>query len=494
MKKWKNSRPIYVTGPQQQLLNSVALEKVFLAGRGSGKTAEGGLEVYMNQYHLPRSKGFICGLTYQQILNNFLPPMIELWEMLGLHEDVHFVVGKTPPKDFARPYNRPKKYDNVITFYNGTCVVPISMDRKDLARGGSYDWGIFDEAVLINKERHDKEIIPMMRGNEKRYNHHRHKSLVYLSSQSWLPSGNWVPAMRHQMDLENNPRGVHYVESTAADNAAVGGQAYIERMRAKLPVVTFNVEILNQLVEQVPDCFYESFSEGNLYSDSYGYDFNDQYLLRSLVRNADYDPKAMLAFSFDFGGSICCATVHQADNKAERTINALYRKRDLATPQDKSLISLLVEDLIQEYKGHGNLIEIWGDRNGNNRQANSAITIYEEIMNMLRAAGLHPVLKVQPGLLDPAHITRHYVANRLLSGLEKSAPQVLINQNRCKPLIISLQTAPVTMDLKKDKRSEDPKSGTPQEQATHFSDCFDNYYVKKYMHLFGAGGAAEAWF
>lgn len=494
MRKWKNSRPIYVTEPQRELMQSRAALKVFLAGRGSGKTAFGGLMAYLFQYNLPRSKGFICGLTYKQILNNFLPPMIELWESMGLVEDIHFTVGKVPPQEWKRPYNRPKKYDNVITFYNGTCIVLISMDRKDLARGGSYDWGIFDEAVLINKERHDKEIMPMMRGNEHRFSHYFHKNIIYLSSQSWLPSGNWVPAMRHRMDLEKDPEGIHYVESTAKDNAAVGGQEYIDRMRDLLPVVVFDVEILNKMVEQVPDCFYEEFSEDNLYSNSYDYDFGDRMLLDFVARDRDYSRENILSFSFDFGGSACFATVHQDDGKADRTINCFFKKRDLTTPQNSSLISLLVDDLAEAYKGHKNLVEIWGDRNGNNRQANSALTYYEEIMAMLRKKGFHPVLKVQPGLLDPAHITRHYVANRLLSGKEKSVPKVLINQNKCKPLIISLQTAPVTIDFKKDKKSEDPKSGTAPEHATHFSDCFDNYYVKKYLTRFGTGEGSDAWF
>ena len=493
MRKWKNSRPVYVTAPQQELLNSAAKVLVFLAGRGSGKTAFGGLMAYLFMYFLPRSKGFICGLTYKQILNNFLPPMIELWERTGLREDVHFVVGRTPPRDWERPHNRPKKYDNVITFYNGTCIVLISMDRRDLARGGSYDWGIFDEAVLINKERHDKEIMPMMRGNEHRFTHPFHQRIVYLSSQSWLPSGNWVPMLRHKMDLENDPEGVHYVESTAADNAAVGGLRYIDRMRERLPAVVFDVEILNRLVEQVPDCYYEEFSEGNLYSDSFDYSFGNR-LFDFVATDKDYSRDRVLAFSFDFGGSACFATVHQDDGKADRTINCFFKKRDLTTPQKSSLISLLVDDLANAYRGHGNLIEIWGDRNGNNRQANSALTYYQEIMAMLRKKGFHVVLKVRPGLLDPAHITRHYIANRLLSGAEKSVPKVLVNQNKCKPLIISLRTAPVTIDFKKDKRSEDPKSGTLPEHATHFSDCFDNYYVKKYLHRFGSSTGSDAWF
>lgn len=493
MRKWKNSKPIYVTAPQQVLLNSLAKVLVFIAGRGSGKTAFGGLMAYLFMYYLPRSKGFICGLTYKQILNNFLPPMIELWERMGLIEDVHFVIGKTPPKEWKRPYNRPKKYDNVITFFNGTCIVLISMDRKDLARGGSYDWGMFDEAVLINKDRHDKEIMPMMRGNEHRFTHHFHQRVIYLSSQSWLPSGNWVPNLRHQMDLKENPDGVHYVESTAADNAAVGGQKYIDRMRELLPMVVFDVEIMNKIVEQVPDCFYEEFSENNLYSNSYDYDYGDR-LFDFVAKDNDYDRSKILAFSFDFGGSACFATVHQDDGKADRTINCFYKKRDLTTPQSSSLISLLVDELAATYKGHSNLIEIWGDRNGNNRQANSSRTYYEEIMQMFREKGFHPVLKVEPGLLDPAHLVRHYVANRLLSGLEKSVPKVLINQNNCKPLIISMQTAPVKLDFKKDKGSEDPRSGTPPEHATHFSDCWDNYYVKKYLGRFGSSGSSDAWF
>ncbi|MEO1258485.1 MAG: hypothetical protein AAFZ15_06800 [Bacteroidota bacterium] len=308
-----------------------------------------------------------------------------------------------------------------------------------------------------------------------------------------MPSGSWVPSLRHEMDLENSPRGVHYVESTAYDNAAVGGSEYVERMRRTLPVVTFDVEILNKMVEQVPDCYYEEFSEANLYHDSYDYSFGES--IKSFkVTDADYVKDRVLAFSFDFGGSACFATVHQDDGKADRMINCFFKKRDLTSPQKRSLISLLVDDLATYYNGHENLVEIWGDRNGNNKQANSALSYYGEILQMLHKRGFHVVLKVRPGLLDPAHIVRHYVANRLLSGAERSVPKVLINQNRCKPVIISLQTAPIKIDFKKNKSSEDPRKGVLPEHATHFSDCFDNYYVKKYLHRFGSSTGSDAWF
>ncbi|MFN4254552.1 MAG: hypothetical protein ACK4Q5_06060 [Saprospiraceae bacterium] len=492
MRKYRDPRAVYVTEPQRQLLESPAKKKTFVAGRGAGKTTGEGLQVYLFLHNLPRSKGFIVGLTYKQILNNFLPQMQDVWAVMGLREGLHYVVGIRPPAHWARPFKPPKEYENTVTFWNGTCIVLISMDRKDLARGGSYDWGLFDEAVLLNKERIDKEIMPMLRGNEHRFSHHLHQTVLFASSQSWLPSGNWVPDMATEVD-PNDPTAVFYIESTARDNAAVGGEKYMTRMRKELPRLVYDVEVENVRVQAVPDCFYAALDPArHCYFDSFDYDFLPD---RSLfTRNRDYKPDAPLAVSFDFGTSICTCTVHQVHGQEDRTINALFRKRDMDTTEPRPLLTALVEDFLAEYKTHKVIVEIWGDRNGNNAQMNSTSSLFEDIQAQMRAAGLLTQLMVPRGSLDPPHLLKHHVVNKLLSESDPKLPRVRINQNRCKALILSMQGAAVTMEGKKDKSSEDPRRNPSQEFATHLSDCFDNYYAKKYAHLFGDAGGGDIWF
>ena len=145
-----------------------------------------------------------------------------------------------------------------------------------------------------------------------------------------------------------------------------------------------------------------------------------------------------------------------------------------------------------EYKGHRNTVQVYGDRNGNNKQANSELTYYEQILRMLRANKFNCELMVR-NRLDPFHQLKHFVINQLLRENDKNLPRIRINQNKCKSTIISLQATPITSDFKKDKSSEKDTS-LPQEKATHFSDAFDNYYVVKYQHLFPLSEQEEAEF
>jgi hypothetical protein len=491
MKNHSAPKAVYVTPEQQRVLQSPAKVVVAIMGRGSGKTSLFGLMAYQFVQELPRSKGFLVGLTYKQIINNFLPQMIEVWASLGLVEDVHFVIGKKPPPSFRSPYKPAKNYENTVTFFNGTTIILISMDRKDLARGGSFDWGLFDEAVLLNQERVSKEIIPMIRGNEHRYSSHLHQRLGFVSSQAWTPSGAWVPDMKHRVD-PNDPTRLFYIEGTARTNAAVGGQKYMDRMRDELPKLVYDVEVENVRVEMAPECFYEALDMNrHCYFDSYDYTYSDA--MRLTTSNKDYDPTLPMSISLDFGASFSCLTVHQLHGNEDRTINALWKKRDTLGSNDRPLLTQLMEIFIAEYKGHKGILEVWGDRNGNNKQVNAADSLYGEVRSQLTAAGFIVVQKVHPGELDQAHLVKHFVLNKLLAETEKHAPKVRINQNRCKALLLSLQGAAVTLEGKKDKSNEDPRKGVPAENATHLSDCFDNYYGKKYSYLFQGIGSADVW-
>jgi hypothetical protein len=495
MNKYAPPVEVYVNPKQEAFLQSPAKEKIFIGGRGSGKSTCNGYQVYLYFLHLPRAKGFILGLTYNQILTKFLPPMMDVWANLNLHEYSrenpwgHYVVGVKPPAHWAKPYQPPRKYEQVITFFNGFTIEFLSFDRKNHTRGGNYDFGIFDEAVLLNKERHDTEILPMIRGNIHRFpNNTYHHQRVYTSSQSWLPSGEWVSDMGLAAD-SSNPYGTFYIESTAYDNVDVLGKDYLKMLERRLPYWTFQVEVMNQKISRRPGGFYEEFEENrHLYYDSFEYDNNNWGALTT-VKDKDYSPLLPLELSFDFGGKICSVTIHQEHRSAEaweeRVINCFYRKHDLSQAESKSLILQLVEDIATYYKGHLGRILIRGDRNGNNRNANSSITYYEEIVGVLRRIGFKDVEVLVKGL-DPAHQLKQYGINVLLREQDTKLPIIRINQNKCKDLVISMQAADMSDDFKKDKSSE--RKDIPQEHATHLSDCFDNYFYPKYKHLFGSSG------
>lgn len=489
-------KTIYLNPKQLAFVKQPALRKVFLGGRGSGKSTVMGIEAFLRVRGLPRSKGFVLGLTYNQILTKFLPPMIDIWEQHCLNIDQHYVVGVRPPKDFKAPYQPPRKYENVISFFNGACIELISFDRKDASRGGNYDYGLFDEAVLLDKDRHDKEIVPAIRGNFKRFPAefaHLHGSRVYVSSQAWTPKGEWIAELKNEMD--NGKHLYHFVESTSWDNVAVLGEETIREWQRTLPYWTYQVEVMNQRLSAIPNSFYDELDEArHFYAEGFDYG-NDDAGRVITTGTTDYDPARELHISLDFGSSICVATIHQDHQRfeginlvnADCVIDQLFVKRDLSSVESRSLLVALVEKFAEAYPKHRGTLKVWGDYWGNNRQVNSNLTYFQEIEKLLRAKGYYTVVMAnQP---NPEHKLKHFIINRVLSEQEQGMPRVRFNKTKCKHLILSMQHAPLGHDFRKDKSSE-RNASLPQERATHLSDAFDYYLVGRYGYLFGGTGAA----
>lgn len=474
---------IYVNQKQAALLRSRQRRKAFLGGRGSGKTTVGGYHSADCTSALPRARIGLLGLTYNQIQSIFLPPMIHAWDTRGFIEHLddrrpgHYVIGKKPPDYWAQPYQRVTYFENQITFFNGFTISMLSFDRSDRNRGGNYDGMIVDEAALINKDRYDKEIKPMLRGNIYKFpdNPYHHSELL-LSSQSWTSSGDWFPDL--EFEAAAHPDEVFFVEGNAYDNIDVLGAQYIRSLQRDLPLTIFQVEVLNQRRKKLPNSFYDEFSDDkHCYFNTFGYDYTESGLLITKSDATDYDPALPLEISFDFNAAFNSCIVGQEGRRGQRmearVINNFWVKNKTFIP--------LVDQVAAYYKGHKNKVLIWGDRNGNNKQANSEQTYYEQIQKQFKDAGFVTELMVKDRL-DPYHALKHHVINVLLSENETTLPVIRLNQNKCKATITSIQAAPVLPGFEKDKSSEKDKF-LPQEKATHLSDCFDNWIYPKYRHL-----------
>ena len=483
---------VYLNEKQCRFLTAPQIEKGFCGGRGAGKTRTIGYHLYLLVTQLPRSKGFILGLTYNQILTKFAPPILQVLEQLGFCEHVsektpgHFVIGKQPPSYWIKPYDSPKSYSNIISFCNGCCVELISFDRKDLNRGGSYDWGIVDEAQLLPKDRWDREIRPSVRGNIYRYNSPLHHSIIYTGSMPWKATGFWFPDMK--IEAQKRPQDVFYLQATAWDNIHVLGKPYLDRLKQSLPLLVYQVEVMNQRLSQLPNCFYDSFKiERHCYSDSYNYYDDDE---GTNITDSDYNPKQPLEISMDFNAAFTSMVVGQEHTKdrAFKFIRCFYEKPKAAIVDgsgelvdSRSIIERCIDQFISFYKEtHKSSVKVWGDRNGNNRQANSEYTFYEQIERQLKKHGFNVQLMVGRRL-DPLHRLKHFTINLLLAEGNPRLPKLRINENTCKELIMSIQASPVTSDFKKDKSSE--QLDIPQERATHLSDCFDNLIYPKYAQM-----------
>lgn len=475
----KNKKKVYITPSQLKVLRAKQKLKAIIAGRGWGKTTLHGDHSYNCVATMPTGKGFILGLSYNQVLTKLLPPIMQRWGELGLHEHTdkkpgHFVVGKVPPDSWDKPKQGSRYFANCVSFINGHQVELMSIDRDNNQRGGNYDWGAADEFCLIKKEKFTKVVRPMVRGHRFKNKSAFARSLLLTTSMPWLASGNW--ALEYEQMALDYPNDIFYMEGTAYDNIEILGQDYIDALKRELPQLVFDVEVMNKRVNKLPNAFYNELNdERHIYFDSYSYGENETGMLVT-TGDADYDPNLPLEVSFDFNAKFTSCIICQEDlkNNEFRTINLFYIKF--------SYIRDLVNQITSYYYKHKNVIRIYGDRNGNNTFVDrGGITYYEAIRQQFRAAGFTAYVMVKG--LDPLHHEKHRVLNEILSARNPKLPKMKFNGNKCQYLLLSMQSAPIKSDFTKDKSSE--TADIPQEKATHLSDCWDNIVYPKYANLVG---------
>lgn len=478
-------RQVYLNAKQRAFVLSRKKVRAFIGGRGSGKSHVLGAIAQQSVQTMPRSRGAIVSDTDETISNRSLPSVIEYWDGIGWQEGEDYVIGKKPPDHFDRPYNKVTKFPNVISFANGASMDMVSLYNKRKGRGANYQWVLVDEAALVDRGTYLTNILPAIRGNYHRvariplpqpvevpygrvvddgglfwevpFRENPYYATVNLvSSMPWTTDGMWL------LDFEEDP-DAFYIEATARDNEAVLGPDYMERMRQQLPELVYLVEVENHRLGQVPNGFYA--------------DWDD---VKHTVRENPYRPDLGLMISFDFNAGFNSLIVAQEYDGVLWVVDEMWVKGN-------QIVDDLVVKFMTRYKGHPHkAVEIYGDRNGNSRHANSKKTIYESVEEVLSRNGWR---YYRPGKgLDAPHAVKHQMINQALKedGTHR-LPKVRVAK-RCKGLIISISTAPITEDFKKDKLSE-RRSTVASEHATHLSDCFDNLYVFAYRHRWSSGAS-----
>jgi len=465
---------IYVNEKQQQFLQAKQPIKMLVGGRGSGKSSLIGLEQGPKLRHLPRAKTFFVSTTYSQILTKTLPSIEAMWHRMGLKEHEsrqspgHYIVGRRPPASWTKPYSRPRKYDNVITFWNGYTIEFLSMDRPDLQRGGSYDGGSGDEISLVKKEHINKVLLPAIRGNRHRFRSHLHQQFSMYCSMPWERDGNWV--LDYEQKMEQFPDEYFYLETTAYDNVEVLGERGIEMMRRELSYLEFAVEVMNERITRTEEAFYHAFdSSHHCYTPAFQYGEGKRGIL---VKGTDaIDLKKPFDISLDFSGWINCMTIYQNSGREERMVDALYVK----TPKS---LNDLVDDFCIKYADHKKkIVYAWGEPRGHDKNP-FGITFFNALKDRFLKNGWSCVIKAHAGRTNN-HEDRYILINDILKEENHAHPRLRINREECKDPIIALQITKTKDDHKKDKSKEKDRN-FPQEHAPHFTDTIDYYFMQKY--------------
>lgn len=471
-------------------LASLATYKTFIAGRGSAKSFTNGHEIVDKVERMPRSCGLFLSPTYTMIYTKTLIPMKAAWEQHYRYiEGIHYVAGKAPPKHFERPWHKPHKYENVVTFWNGTTIIFGSFDRPAMISGGSYDWVITDEAYLIEKEDYDNYVIPTVRGT-----HPSFKTIPKFLQQSFSSSmphrglGDYL--LEYYQKAKQNP----YIHEKRMDPKYVSysfigwdpdpniklqagstwmnvkhlGVKTILAWKAEMDASSYKIMVLNEQVRNFGNLFYPLLSKRHWYTPL----ANDKIIslgLNDLVfkRNAahdigpdDYNPDKPLNISHDWG-VFNCITIDQEYNNEIRFINTMH-------VHNPKIITDLADDFCEYYKSHHNrIVYQYGDRAGTNKQANSKKNYFTEFADRLRHHGWRVVLK-KTGHVE--YMERQLLINKVHEEKDPRLKKLRYN-SRCVDFRIAMESAGMK-DSKKDKKSESNPSIKP-EHATHYTDAHD---------------------
>lgn len=350
---------------------------VSVEGRGTGKSADIGFMIDRCVRQLPRAIIAITGKTYGQLLTNTLPSSFKILEKMGYIKEGNYVVCKRPPKWFQHPYESINKFDNIISFSNGTAFALISQTEKGSGRGKNIDFEIMDEALTINKEQYDYEVSPTNRGNNEYFGPKSgnpvsfHHGFKYSSSMPPTKAGRWIldyaqyyedekginlfsiwnRIVKMQIELLSIDNKKQFTEawneivrlkkriepfvskggllfscSNGFDNIENLGLSYIRREYQKQPYLTFLIEVMNFLFDKVEDCFYAINEQKQIYyayeqskmiremASESNWQYTPEAILNSSLYDKDCNPSVSLEIVPDWGSAISLFSVSQTRN------------------------------------------------------------------------------------------------------------------------------------------------------------------------------------
>ena len=469
----------YYNEPQFVIKTCTRPHKMFIGGRGVGKTTIIADQVIDCLKVMPRGKISLNGLTYFHIRTKSLPPIIDHWERRGLYRGIHYFIGTKAPKklEWLEAYQPPMDYTNCIHFYNGFTVEFNSFDRPEMARSGSYDYMVFDEVTKLKKSAIDSDVLPANRGNNDRFGKSRfHHGTLFLGSQPLTPTGDWV--FDYESLMNEFPNEFMFLEAGARFNEYILGPRYFNDLKRVLPKMIYEIEVDNKRREKNINGFYPSLNDKiHCYYDSYNYSYYDS--INHDVReqgsidsrgDADCIKDDPLYLSFDFGSTQNCIVVAQW----HRSISEFPIIKNFYV--ENETLKVLVNNFIDYYSHHSDKhIFLYGGSDGTRRNdASSRQTYFDDVTDQLSKAGW--TVRLCAELHEISHMDKFLFWHKFLANDIDNLPSFKINMNNANETFVSMDAAPILpQEFKKDKSSE-RRTDQPRWKATDLSDAVDNLY------------------
>lgn len=520
--------PTYFNRPQLMAQLIAARTTVIVAGRRTGKTDSiAAPYVLKMMQRMPGSTGGIVVPTFKHGLTNTLPGLFAAWERWGFKKGVHYVVGKKPPKSFAKPITEPHDWEQVISFYNGSIAVILSQDRTGAANSLTLSWLLIDEAKFIDPVRLHNETFPANGGIKSHFSRHSfNHSMLILSDMPQSKKGSWFLEYEKKMNpdvikaieagvyeqwrlkqkiLEMRKNGTeppaylrgymrrldaninklryvatYYREYSSVENVQLLGEQYLRDMKRDLTPLTFQTSIMCMKVGIARDGFYSSMKEDHKYNDSdfeyldtIGYDFQPEAL--DCRADRDLDRYRPVCIGMDYNANINWIVAGQPDERLGRlnVLKSFYVKYERKIPA-------LVDDFCRYYTHHQcKTVVFYYDTTalGSNYAVNSVDFRYT-IINEFEKHGWYVV--ATPLGNPMRHDEKYNLINRGFAGLNRLTPY--FNRQNNDDLILAIQSAGVRRGrngFQKDKSGEKLAESEDDrlELRTDGTDAFDTLYI-----------------
>ena len=544
---------VYFNKPQRLTQLIGANISVIVAGRRTGKTDSIAAPfVLRNMQRMPGSTGGIVVPTFKHGLTNTLPGLFAAWKRWGFIRGVHYVIGRKPPKTFAKPIIEPAEYEHVISFYNGSCAVIISQDRPGSSNSLTLSWLLIDEAKFIDYNRLKEETLPANGGIKSHFGKHScNHSILILSDMPQTQKGSWFLHYKDKMDLEvirgiegliydiwklkermkalkksgkdvpkalvyqlrhkdkqlNQLRSVatYYKEYSSIENLQLLGENYIRQMKRDLTPLTFQTSILCQRIGIAKDGFYSSMREKHKY-DASNFEYLDEIAQSfyadeqcsmlngqcSMDSRADRDinPLAPICIGMDYNANINWIVAGQPSGRRLNVLKSFYVKFERKLPA-------LIDDFCSYYQFHQNKTVVFyydttalGSNYAVNEQDFRWVIIHEFERHGWTVNDVY--------LGNPMrHDEKYLLINQAFAGKQRLMP--FFNRQNNDDLILAIQAAGVTRGrngFHKNKAGEKLAESEEDllEHRTDGTDAFDTLFIgcEKFPQSEYSGGMVDS--
>ena len=529
---------VYFNRPQMLAQLIGANTTVVVAGRRTGKTDSIAAPFALrNMQRMPGSTGGIVVPTFRHGLTNTIPGLLAAWKRWGYQENVHYVIGKRPPKSFAKPIIDPKHYEFVISFYNGSVAIILSQDRPGAANSLTLSWVLVDEAKFIDYQKLKDEVLPANGGIKTHFGAHSfNHSLMILSDMPQSSRGSWFLHYREKMDPEliatieaviykiwylkqqiadmikkgkkvpdymyghirrmdrdlNRLRSVavYYREYSSIENIQLLGENYIKQMKRDLTPLTFQTSILCQRIGIAKDGFYNSMRERHKYNDS-DFAFLDTFgwggnIVLDARADKDVDPDKPILIGMDYNANINWIVAAQERDDKLLILKSFFVKYERKIPE-------VIDDFCTYYRAHRNKTVVYyydSTALGSNYAVNDK-DFHKVVCDAFREHSWQ-VADVYIGH-PMRHDEKYLLINEGFMGKNRLMP--MFNRQNNDDLILAVQTAGVERGrngFRKAKGGEKLAENEENllEHRTDGTDAFDTLYIG--AEKFGSASATRS--